>query len=81
MSAACLCAMHWPVAASQSRTSWSSEPEASSVGLRGWKRTTQGVRRCPVRTLTSLPVAQLVIFTVWSPLQPVQDNRDAIGQQ
>lgn len=61
--------MHWPVWASHRRTSWSSEPEASSAGLRAWKRTTHGVRRCPDSTRTNLPEAQQLSLTVWSPLQ------------
>ena len=61
--------MHWPVVASHSRTSWSSEPEASRLGLRGWKRTTHGVRRCPDSTRSRRPVVQQLSFTVWSPLQ------------
>lgn len=69
--------MHCPLAASHSRTSWSSDPDASSVGLRGWKRTTQGVRRCPVSARTSLPVAQLVTLTVWSPLQEEKEAKPA----
>lgn len=64
-------AMHCPVSASHSRTSWSSDPEASRFGLRGWKRTTQGVRRCPDSTRTSLPLEQELSLTVWSPLQQV----------
>ena len=62
-------AMFCPVEASHRRTSWSRDPEASREGLRGWKRTTQGVRRCPDSTRTSVPLAQQLSLTVWSPLQ------------
>lgn len=62
-------AMHCPVSASHSLTSWSKLPLASRLGLRGWKRTTQGVRRWPDSARTRRPVEQHVSFTVWSPLQ------------
>ena len=61
--------MHCPLSASHSRTSWSREPLATSAGLRGWKRTTQGVRRWPDRTRTRRPVEQQLSLTVWSPLR------------
>lgn len=53
----------------KNQTWWSSEPLASREESEGWKRTTQGVRRCPSSTRRHLPVAQHVIFTVWSPLR------------
>ena len=58
---------HSDVLAFHSRTSWSNEPDASTLGFVGWNRTTQGVRLCPASVARHRPVAQSISLTVWSP--------------